>query len=111
MTARKAAYQIIRGGLVLDIQKRSAALADILVDGDSIAAVGRPGMEAPGDARVIDAADRLIMPGLVNAHTHGHGSLGKGLGDFVSHHCVGLVREPYHVQRRLDSFAAGRRGV
>ena len=81
MTAGTTAYQIIRGGLVLDIQNRSAAAADILIDGDSIAAVGPPGMAAPGDALVVDAADRLVMPGLVNAHTHGHGSLGKGLGD------------------------------
>ena len=38
-------------------------------------------MAAPPDSVEIDAHDRLLMPGLVNAHTHGHGSLGKGLGD------------------------------
>ncbi len=26
---------------------------------------------------------------------------------FVSHHCVGLVRDEYHVQRRLDPGSAG----
>jgi 5-methylthioadenosine/S-adenosylhomocysteine deaminase len=33
----------------------------------------------PGDARRIEAADRAIIPGLVNAHVHGHGNLAKGL--------------------------------
>ena len=33
---------------------------------------------------VVDASDRLLVPGLVNGHTHGHGALGKGLvGDRV----------------------------
>jgi 5-methylthioadenosine/S-adenosylhomocysteine deaminase len=32
-------------------------------------------------ARTIDAAGRLVIPGLVNAHTHGHGGLAKGVGD------------------------------
>ena len=33
----------------------------------------------PPEAEVIDARDRLLLPGLVNAHTHAHGALGKGL--------------------------------
>src|SRR5262249_32028419 len=35
-------------------------------------------------SRRIDAAGRLIIPGLINAHTHGHGGLGKGVGDLWS---------------------------
>lgn len=38
-------------------------------------------MRAPLDARVLDARQRLLHPGLVNAHTHGHGALAKGMGD------------------------------
>ena len=74
-------YQIIRGGLLVDIQMRSTAPADILIEGDRVLEVGPPGLAAPEEAVVVDASDRLVMPGLVNAHTHGHGSLGKGLGD------------------------------
>ena len=72
---------VIRGGRVLDIRKRSAEPADILVRDGAIDAIGAPGLPAPEDAPVVDASRRLIMPGLVNAHTHGHGALGKGLGD------------------------------
>ena len=73
--------QIIRGGQVVDIANRHVGPADILIEGDTIREVGPPGLAAPDDAQAITASDRLIMPGLVNAHTHGHGSLGKGLGD------------------------------
>jgi guanine deaminase len=72
-------YLIIRGGLVVDARSRSAQPADILVAGDTIAEVGPPGSAAPDDATVFDAADRAIIPGLVNAHVHGHGTMAKGL--------------------------------
>src|SRR5262249_49244869 len=36
---------------------------------------------APEGAAEISAARRLLHPGLVNAHTHGHGNLAKGMGD------------------------------
>jgi 5-methylthioadenosine/S-adenosylhomocysteine deaminase len=74
-------HTIIRGGRVLDRAARAAPPADILVAGDSIAEIGPPGMAAPEGARPIDATGRLLMPGLVNAHTHGHGALAKGMGD------------------------------
>ena len=74
-------HQVIRNGRLLDPERRVVEAADLLIEGGSIIEAGPPGMDAPGDARVIDATDRLLMPGLVNAHTHGHGSLGKGSGD------------------------------
>lgn len=81
MSATSPDYQIVRGGLLVDIQARRTEPRDILIAGDRILDVGPPGLTAPADAALVDASDQLIMPGLVNAHTHGHGSLGKGLGD------------------------------
>ena len=72
---------IIRGGRLLDAPAHAAPRADILVDGDNIAEIGRPGLAAPDDATVVDARGMLLHPGLVNAHTHGHGNLAKGMGD------------------------------
>ncbi len=70
---------IVEGGIVLAAGEASARHADIVLEGDTIAAIVAPGSaQAP---RTIDAAGRLIIPGLVNAHTHGHGGLAKGLGD------------------------------
>jgi 5-methylthioadenosine/S-adenosylhomocysteine deaminase len=72
--------QVIRGGLVLDADSFLGA-ADILVQDGVITAVGAPGMPAPQDAQIIDASRRLLHPGLVNAHTHGHGNLSRSMGD------------------------------
>ncbi|MFI6099259.1 amidohydrolase family protein [Lentzea sp. NPDC051213] len=50
--------------------------ADVLIDGDRIAAVGR-GMNA-GDARVIDGRGKIVLPGFVDLHTHLWQSLIRG---------------------------------
>ena len=72
---------IIRGGRVLDVRARRADIADVLVTGDTITEIGAPGMAAPTDATVLDASGLLLHPGLINAHTHAHGNLAKGMGD------------------------------
>jgi len=71
---------IIRNGRLATRGLR-ADPADILVQGDTIAEVGPPGLAAPADAIAIDATNQLMHPGLINAHTHGHGNLAKGVGD------------------------------
>src|SRR5262245_56917134 len=79
MVSNRREFAIVRGGLVVDFRTRGAALRDILIAGGTIAEIGPPGLAAPADAAVIEAADRAIIPGLVNAHVHGHGTLAKGL--------------------------------
>jgi guanine deaminase len=73
------AITVIRGGRVLDIAGHRAVPTDILIEGDTIRELAAPGLAAPEGARMIDARDRLLIPGLVNAHTHGHGGLARGL--------------------------------
>src|SRR5207247_3321866 len=48
---------------------------------DLIAEIGAPGLAAPAGATVVDARGTLLHPGLINAHTHAHGNLAKGMGD------------------------------
>src|SRR5262245_64016674 len=72
---------IVRGGRLINAGGHRAEAADILLVGDTIAEVGPPGLAAPADAIALDARDRLMHPGLINAHTHGHGNLAKGMGD------------------------------
>lgn len=50
--------------------------ADVLIDGDRIAAVGR-GLSAR-DARVVDGRGKIVMPGFVDLHTHLWQSLIRG---------------------------------
>jgi 5-methylthioadenosine/S-adenosylhomocysteine deaminase len=72
---------IIRGGRPLDAASRTAAFVDILLIDSAIAAVGVPGMEAPSEAEVFDAAGTLMHAGLVNCHTHGNTNFAKGAHD------------------------------
>jgi 5-methylthioadenosine/S-adenosylhomocysteine deaminase len=72
---------IVRGGRLINAGGNHAEPADILILGDTIAEVGVPGLAAPADAIAIDASNRLMHPGLINAHMHGHGNLAKGMGD------------------------------
>jgi 5-methylthioadenosine/S-adenosylhomocysteine deaminase len=72
---------MIRGGRVLDARAHRADAADVLITGDTITEVGAPGLASPSDATVVDARGKLLHPGLINAHTHAHGNLAKGMGD------------------------------
>ena len=70
--------KVIRNARVLVAGAARVDALDLLIEDGRIGAIGAPGMAAPADAELVDAADRLVIPGLVNAHTHAHGGLGKG---------------------------------
>ncbi len=72
---------VIGGGLVLTQGADRAAPLDLVLEGDRIAAIVPAGTVTSESVRRIDASGRLIIPGLINAHTHGHGGLAKGAGD------------------------------
>ena len=72
---------VIRGGRVLDSGRPTAYFADLLIMGGSIEDVGSPGLTAPDDALLIDASDKLLHPGLINAHTHGYHAVHKATTD------------------------------
>ena len=58
---------LIRGGTVVNHDQTFRA--DVLCEGGTIAAVGE-GLEAPSDARVVDAGGAYVMPGGIDPHTH-----------------------------------------
>ncbi|WP_366658346.1 amidohydrolase [Fodinicurvata sp. EGI_FJ10296] len=72
---------ILRGARVLDPLMSEPAALDILVQGDTIVDLLAPGEAVSENARVVDLSGHLVHPGLVNAHTHAHGSMSKGMGD------------------------------
>ena len=61
---------LIKGGIVLTQDDGLGELpnADVLVEGDTIAAVG-PNLSAAG-ARVIDATGDIVIPGFIDTHRH-----------------------------------------
>jgi len=67
---------LIRGGQVLAGAPAKLQRADVLVEGDRITALG-PALTAPAGARVIDAGDRIVLPGMGNAHTHAASHLAR----------------------------------
>jgi guanine deaminase len=71
---------VIRGGRVLNEDGSALIEADILIVDDRIDAVGTLS-SIPTDATVIDASDRIVIPGLINAHTHSHNNLTRGTAD------------------------------
>jgi guanine deaminase len=72
-------HLVVRGGILLDAGGHRGEPADVLIERNVIRELGRPGLPVPEGARELDARDRLLVPGLVNAHTHAHGALAKGL--------------------------------
>jgi 5-methylthioadenosine/S-adenosylhomocysteine deaminase len=71
----------ISGGLVIDSRSGTADARDLLIERGKIAAIGAPGTVDSAGAVQHDARDRLIVPGLINAHTHGHANLVKGVAE------------------------------
>jgi Amidohydrolase family len=60
---------LLRGGWVLPMTPGARpSRGDVLVEDDRIAAVGELGEVA--DAAVVDARERLVLPGLVDTHRH-----------------------------------------
>ena len=76
---------ILRGGTVLamDPLRRVFSPGSVVIQGNSIIAVG-PTAEidaAYTASATVDCTDHIVMPGLVNAHTHMPMSLLRGLAD------------------------------
>ena len=76
----RAARILIRGGRIYDHDGdvHQPAVADLLVSAGRIERIA-PRLDAPPGAEVIDAANKLVVPGFVNAHYHSHDVLMKGL--------------------------------
>jgi 5-methylthioadenosine/S-adenosylhomocysteine deaminase len=77
---------VIRNALVLSDPGDQAARADVVVQAGRIAAVQAAGTAATeGATTIIEGQDRLLIPGIVNAHTHSPTNVLKGTGDTLSH--------------------------
>ncbi|MBT3931191.1 MAG: amidohydrolase family protein [Rhodospirillaceae bacterium] len=53
----------------MDAQIGDLSSGDVLIDDDVIVAVGAD-LECPAGTEIIDATDKIMIPGLVNAHLH-----------------------------------------
>ncbi len=72
---------LVKGGLVVTQNwKREVIKGDVLIEGDRIAAVGHAKARPE---EVIDATDCVVMPGLINCHSHVAMTLMRSVADDV----------------------------
>jgi 5-methylthioadenosine/S-adenosylhomocysteine deaminase len=86
--AKDKADLIVRHGIVITMDARRRVIDDgaVVVQGDSIVAVGTSAeIIAQYDAaKIVDARGAIIMPGLINGHAHAAMSLFRGIADDLS---------------------------
>jgi dihydroorotase len=67
---RAAEYDLLlKGGRVIDPSRKFDQVADVAIAGGKIAAV-QPNIAASAAADTIDASGKLVVPGLIDIHTH-----------------------------------------
>jgi cytosine/adenosine deaminase-related metal-dependent hydrolase len=99
---------LIRGGIVLtqDAELGEQPGADILVEGDRIAAVGRN--LSAGDARVIAADGDIVIPGFVDTHRHTwETSIRTSAPDYTLGAYFGAILDKFAPKYRPDDVYAG----
>ena len=82
---RQTASLILTGGIVvtMDPQARMLSPGAVAIDGRDIVAVDTPDVIAArfSGQTVIDTSNQVVMPGLINTHTHAPMVLYRGLAD------------------------------
>lgn len=74
------AQTLIRNASVVTMDRKSGAKpfsGDILIEAGCIAAIGTD-LNAAADAVILEGRNRLVMPGLVNSHTHSSETFFRG---------------------------------
>lgn len=74
---------VLAGGAILtmDAAHRLIPAADIRIEGTDIAAIVEPGAGRQPDDEIVDCRDTLVIPGLVNTHTHCSTAMLRGLAE------------------------------
>jgi dihydroorotase-like cyclic amidohydrolase len=100
---------LIRNGTV--VTPEAVERADVLIEGETIAAVGRA-LSVPAGARVVDAGGLLVFPGLIDPHVHLREPGGEHKEDFTSGTCAALAgaQHPAAHHRPGDTGADARPG-
>ncbi|MDP3283626.1 MAG: S-adenosylhomocysteine deaminase, partial [Desulfobacterales bacterium] len=75
---------LIINGTVITMDGEDSVIENgaVAVKGENIAAVGKAGeLSAFKASKIIDARGGIIMPGLINSHTHAAMTIFRGLAD------------------------------
>ena len=79
----------IRNALLPDANYLLGRRVDIVIEQGKIAAVEPPNRLLAEHGNTVDASNFAVIPGLINAHTHAHGTLMKGVaGQWTLEHLL-----------------------
>src|SRR6476660_8404130 len=97
---------VVRGGHVYDHDGdvHKPKVADILIQDGTIVAVGQ-NLDS-GGAEIVDARNRLVVPGLINAHYHSHDTLCRGLFEELPLEFWLLYTLPLGINRSKEGLRA-----
>ena len=99
---------LLTHGRILSDGHDAGEVVDILIEGDTIQQLAAPGQLSHDGREVVDLSDCLVLPGLVNGHTHSHGALARGLvPDKVSLEGFLSGMSALNGQRTLDDLRLG----
>ena len=93
MGEEKVNVVLIKGGTLIDGTGANAIEGvDVLVDGKAIKSVDK-NIEAPPNAKVIDASGKTVMPGLIDSHIHLWGCVQGGMFEWMTRPLeMGLIK-------------------
>jgi 5-methylthioadenosine/S-adenosylhomocysteine deaminase len=91
--------------MTVDKERRIIRDGAVAIRNGRIAAVGKTAEVAPnfGNAEVIDARGKLVLPGLFDTHIHNAQQLGRGLGDEAYSGPERLFRRLWVVESHMDA--------
>ena len=99
---------LIKNGTIVTVDPAIGDLAkgDLLIEDGRIAQVA-PQIDAGADAEVIDASDRLVLPGMVDTHRHTWQALFRNIGSdwTLAHYLSGLHGTVSGLYRAEDTYA------
>ena len=108
----ESSYTIRAGSMYDGFSDSWVSGVDIVVQNGVITDVRQAGLSEPVGT-LIDAAEKFVMPGLIENHTHQSTTQGIMLGNMYLCHAITSLREtgddPYHAVERRESEASGRR--
>ncbi len=61
---------LIKNGHIIDPANKVDEKLDLLISDGKIAKLGKPDSISTGDAQVVDASGKLVVPGLIDMHVH-----------------------------------------
>lgn len=104
-------YTLRAGRVYNGVDEQYLENVDILIEDGAIVSIGAAGVQ-PVRGTLVDASDKVVMPGLIESHTHRSNAQGQELGEIYLSYGITTVREtgedPYYAVERRESEAVGR---